>query len=149
MAKTTRIAAASLFAAGVAGAVVATTPPVSMRPPATAPVAAPAVEPSASAVKPELQLNWQTPGTLKWTFDSPSVSSVQDYRPNAIDLSIPLRNRPISTVTLFENKGMLAEWSNDGRLRYRFAVPNPLNAGVGGQLNSDAVKVTLTWPRRF
>jgi hypothetical protein len=106
-------------------------------------------EAPAAPVVPALRLQWDSPGVLRLNDPGMPVASVPGaYGEAAQSYQSVGDSRPVTSVKLFENQGMLAEWSNDGRIRYHFAVPNPLDAGVGAQLNSNAVKMTLTWPRK-
>ncbi len=97
---------------------------------------------------PNLRLQWQDPGSLRfdefWAMPSSESRALMAsrYQPAVSGFQTP------SPIKLFDSRSLTAQWSADGRLTYRLAVPNPLGAGVGGQLNTNSARFTLTWPRK-
>jgi hypothetical protein len=92
-----------------------------------------------------LQLNWRDPGNLQIDFlRTPEIAGLP-----AIHNAMPAGpGRDTAPAKLFDNGNMSFRWSADGRFQYRLNVTNPLDAGLGAQVNGNSARLTLTWPRR-
>jgi hypothetical protein len=88
----------------------------------------------------QARLDWQSPGSLRWTFRGTSVSATRDRTGPAIG-----RATRFSGLTLFQSGRVSAEWSPDGRIHYRLSGPTPLGANVGGTIAPNAAKVKFSW----
>jgi hypothetical protein len=90
--------------------------------------------------QPQAKLDWQSPGSLRWTFHGSPVGAPHDGIGPAIG-----RATPFSGLKLFDGGRVSAEWSADGRIRYRISGPTPLGANVGGTIAPNAAKVKFSW----
>ncbi len=98
---------------------------------------------------PRLQLQWQELGSLQPDYSAILAIGKPDPLNPGLHYQPSFANpQPLSPVQLFDSRSMSVQWSADGRVHYRLAVPNPLGAGVGGQLNTNSAKFVLTWPRK-
>jgi hypothetical protein len=92
-----------------------------------------------SADQPPAKLDWQSPGSLRWTFPRTPAGAMHDA------LGPVIGRTPFSGLKLFDGGRVSAEWSADGRIRYRISGPTPLGANVGGTLSTNAAKVKFSW----